>query len=403
MSDYRDESSQLIRYSSRLSWPVSPNRFSRLVAEKKEAGIPILDLTNSNPTSDQKYPHAAIGTNLSSAQDFSYCPDPFGSPRAREAVSLYYFERGFDVATSRIALTASTSEAYSILFKLLCDPGDEILAPSPSYPLFEYLAALENVRVIPYTLKYDGSWFVDFDHLSKQISPRTRAIVTVNPNNPTGSFLKDHERPKLRAIANQNKLPVISDEVFMDFEFGRSPRRVKTMVDEADALNFSLGGLSKAAGMPQMKLAWIVLSGPRKERTQAHERLELLLDTYLSVNTPVQMALPQLLATGVGIRRRIQERCNRNLEFALDRLGDSPIHVLHVEGGWSVIMQLPSMLEEEEWLNRLLQQENVLLQPGYFFDMPSGAFAVASLITEPKAFGEGIEKLRTFAERITRC
>jgi alanine-synthesizing transaminase len=393
----------LIRYSNRLSWPVSANRFARLLAEKKEARVPILDLTNSNPTSLLSYPHAAITADLGSPHDFSYCPNPFGSEQAREAVSTYYRERGWDVPVSRIALAASTSEAYSFLFKLLCNPGDEILVPVPSYPLFEYLAALENVHAVPYTLRYDGSWFLDFDHLSKQISTSSRAIVLVNPNNPTGSFLKNHERPQLVELANRKNIPLISDEVFMDFEFEPRTQRVRTLVDETATLSFTLSGLSKAAGMPQMKLAWIVLNGREKDRMEARGRLELLLDTYLSVNTPVQIALPKLFETGAKIRAELQERCCQNLVLANDLLRDSPLHPLHTEGGWSTIVRLPSMLEEEDWLYRLLQQENVLLQPGYFFDMSSGSYAVASLITEPRAFREGIEKLRTFAGQITRC
>jgi aspartate/methionine/tyrosine aminotransferase len=393
----------LIRYSSRLSWPVSANPLARLLAEKNEARVPILDLTNSNPTSVLSYPHTAIGADLSSLQNFSYYPDPFGSEYAREAISRYYLERSWNVPASRIALTASTSEAYSILFKLLCDPGDEVLVPVPSYPLFEYLAKLENVHAVPYALRYDGSWFFDFDHLCAQISPRSRAIVLVNPNNPTGSFLKDHERQQLMELASRRNLPLICDEVFMDFEFEHNPQRIRTLVDETWALSFTLSGLSKAAGMPQMKLAWIVVSGPEKERVQARERLELLLDTYLSVNTPVQMALPKLLETGAKIRDDLQARCMQNLKLVLNLLANSPLHALHVEGGWSVIVQLPSMLKEEEWLYRLLQEKNVLLQPGYFFDMPPGAYAIASLITEPRAFREGVEKLCAFAGQITRC
>ena len=189
----------------------------------------------------------------------------------------------------------------------------------------------------------------------------------------------------------------------MDFEFEHNPQRIRTLVDETWALSFTLSGLSKAAGMPQMKLAWIVVSGPEKERVQARERLELLLDTYLSVNTPVQMALPKLLETGAKIRDDLQARCMQNLKLVLNLLANSPLHALHVEGGWSVIVQLPSMLKEEEWLYRLLQEKNVLLQPGYFFDMPPGAYAIASLITEPRAFREGVEKLCAFAGQITRC
>lgn len=310
------------------------------------------------------------------------------------AVSRLYREQGFEVAASQVALTASTSEAYGLLFKLLCDPGDEVLVPSPSYPLFEYLAAFENVRTVPYRLQYDGSWFLDFTNLREQISPRSRAIVVVNPNNPTGSFLKIWELQQLLELAREMSIPIISDEVFMNYEFGSDPQRVKTLVDNNAVLSFSLNGLSKAAGMPQMKLAWIVINGPAGEQKIARERLELLLDTYLSVNTPVQLALPALLEAGALISSELLARASRNLSAALRLLEASPIHVLHAEGGWSAMLRFPATQREGEWITRLLREQNVLLQPGFFFDMPFEAYAVASLIVESTNFEEGISRLR---------
>lgn len=310
------------------------------------------------------------------------------------AVSKLYREHGFEAAVSQIALTASTSEAYGLLFKLLCDPGDEVLVPSPSYPLFEYLAAFDSVLTVPYRLRYDGSWFIDFTNLHQQISPRTRAIVVVNPNNPTGSFLKIRELQQLVEIAREMSIPIISDEVFMSYEFGMDPQRVKTLVDKEAVLSFSLNGLSKTAGMPQMKLAWIVINGPAGEREIARERLGLLLDTYLSVNTPVQLALPPLLETGASVRSELRARASQNLSDAQSLLEGSPIHVLHTEGGWSAMLRLPGTQREEDWVTQFLCEKNVLMQPGFFFDMPSEAYAVASLIVEPSEFQEGISRLR---------
>jgi hypothetical protein len=335
--------------------------------------------------------------------DLSYRPDPFGLAEARETISRLYLEQGCRVDASRIALTASTSEAYALLFKLLCDPGDEILTPVPSYPLFEYLAALENVRAVPYQLRYDGSWFIDFQNLRERISARSRAIVVVNPNNPTGSFLKTWERHQLVELANERNLPLICDEVFMSYELGRNTERVKTLANEEAVLSFSLNGLSKMAGMPQLKLAWLTTNGPEHQRRTARERLEIVLDTYLSVNTPVQLALPRLLEVGAGIRADLLSRINQNFGCARKTFENSPVHLLHTEGGWSVLLQLPRKQSEEQWVMRLLQEKNVLLQPGFFFDLPGEAYAVASLITEPDEFKEGIERLCDLALRVTRC
>ena len=357
----------------------------------------LLDLTSSNPTSASPfYPHDEIREAFSALQDFVYRPDPFGLEEGRAAIERYYADQGYSLPISRIALTASTSEAYGLLFKLLCDPGDEVLVPVPSYPLFEYLAALENVKPIQYPLRYDGGWYIDFQALRDRISSRSRLIVIVNPNNPTGSYLKNLEWEMLSEVATENGLPVLSDEVFMNYEFGNGEERVKTLIDKNDALSFSLNGLSKAAGMPQMKVAWIVINGPENERQIARERLEVLLDTYLSVNTPVQLALPALLRTGSRVRDYLQSQAKANLEEAWRLLKHSPVHMLHTEGGWSLILQLPQTRREEEWLAGLLEEENVVLQPGFFFDMPSEAYAVASLIVDPTVFREGIGRLQRY-------
>jgi aspartate/methionine/tyrosine aminotransferase len=363
----------------------------------RRSGGPLLDLTSSNPTEAlADYPHSEISGALGSIRDFRYQPEPFGSLRAREAIVRRMAP--FNISPVQVALTASTSEAYAILFKLLANPGDEILVPAPSYPLFDYLAHLESVRLRSYRLAYDGSWHIDFTSLEAAISARTRAIILVNPNNPTGSFLKSHEFARLRDIALVHKLPLISDEVFKDYGFAESPERISSISSRPDIFSFALNGLSKAAAMPQMKLGWIVVSGPDPEREKACARLELLLDTYLSVGTPVQLAAENLLIIGDAIQHRIRLRLRHNLAALNGLLHDSPIHMLHTEGGWSAILRLPRVLSEEEWITRLLTEHEVIVQPGYFFDMPDEAFLVVSLLTRPEIFAEGIARLRRLTQ-----
>jgi alanine-synthesizing transaminase len=382
----------LYSYSRRLTWDHSQNAFTRLVEEQRRAGASLLDLTSANPTEVfDKYPHAEIQQAYARLDDFTYRPDPFGTERARQAIADWYERRGIAVSPDQLALTASTSEAYALLFKLLCDPGDEVLVPSPSYPLFEYLARLESVEAVPYRLLYDGSWFVNFTSMQAAISARTRAIVVVNPNNPTGSFLKSHETEELFKIAQQHNLPIVADEVFMDYAFAGTGGCTRTFIGDDRVLSFSLGGLSKSAGMPQMKLAWIAVNG----RAEVRGRLELLLDTYLSVATHVQYALGELLTIGEGVARQIHTRVARNRAALESILRDSPVNALHAEAGWSAVLQLPNIWREDAWMAELIRRRRVLVQPGYFFDMPSEPYAVVSLLTPEDAFAEGIERLRT--------
>lgn len=390
----------MYKYSQRLSYPVSANAFSRLIEQKRHIGAKLLDLTVSNSTEVfADYPHASIAAAYRAISDFAYCPDPLGEKSARRAIAEYYANRGLSVSPEQILLTASTSEAYGFLFKLLCDPGDEVLVPVPSYPLFEYLAALESVRVVFYRLRYDGSWFVDLAHLSENLSPRTRAIIVVNPNNPTGSFLKSDEAQDLFRLAALHCIPVISDEVFMDYPFSPHSARMQTLIGSNSALTFSLNGLSKSAGMPQMKLAWIVISGSDRDCDLARRRLELIADTYLSVATPVQRALPELLRIGAGVQIQIASRIQHNLSVLKAMLKSTPAHVLHSEGGWSAIIQLPAIYDEEAWVEHLLNEHNVAVQPGYFFDLESGAHVVASLITPPEIFAAGLRKLKQVVDQ----
>ncbi len=378
-------------FSARLHWNLSLNPLTRLIEEKRGAGDRILDLTESNPTrAGLNYPEAAILEALASPEVLRYDPNPAGVLSAREAVAQYYEGRA---KPSGILLTASTSEAYALLFKLLCDPGDEILVPRPSYPLFEFLAALESVSVARYPLLYDHGWTVDFEALEGAIHARTRAVVVVNPNNPTGSFLKRDELERLTEICARNDVAIISDEVFADYAFAADARRVSSLVDAEEVLTFSLSGLSKVSGLPQMKLGWIVVSGPEPARSDAYARLELIADTYLSVGTPVQCAAGALLGVRGGIQGEIRARTTANLARLRQRLAATPFRALDIEGGWYAVVEAPRVRSEEEWVLDLLRRENVLAQPGFFYDFDREAFLILSLLTPGAAFAEGIDRL----------
>jgi len=380
-------------FSSRQKWGLRPNPLSALLDAKRGAGEQILDLTESNPTrAGLSYPSQEILGGLADSRSLDYNPDPRGLISAREAVSLYYEDRGVEVSPSRILLTASTSEAYGYLFKLLADPGDDVLVPRPSYPLFEFLGAMESVQVRPYPLRYDGGWHIDFDALDRSIGTRTRAIIVVNPNNPTGSYLKQDEWDRLERLAAAREIAILSDEVFADFAFAPDTARVSTLAGASRALTFSMSGLSKVAGLPQMKLGWIVASGPR--HVEALGRLEWIADTYLSVATPVQVALPRLMAASSAVRTQILERSRANLAFLRRAIGDqSPCRVLAVEGGWYAVLQVPRTKSEEEWALDLLRERSVLVQPGFFYDFESEAFLVLSLLTSPPVFEEGTARI----------
>jgi len=386
-------------FSSRLKFDLRPNPLSLLLAEKRLAEkqrdrAKVLDLTESNPTrAGFVYPEREILEALSDSAALRYDPAPRGLLSAREAVSRYYAERGTQVPASRIVLTASTSEAYAYLFKLLTDPGDEVLVPRPSYPLFEFLAAMESVAVKQYMLRYDGTWHIDFDALDSAVTARTRAVVVVNPNNPTGSFLKREEALRLDDFAARRGLTILSDEVFADYALVEDESRAAGFTDFAQARSaqvFTMSGLSKIAGLPQMKLGWIAASGPGSE--ESLEQLEWIADTYLSVSTPVQIALPKLLGLSQGVRAQIRERTAANLALLRERAQNSPASVLNTEGGWSAILQVPRTRSEEEWAMMLLREHDVLIQPGFFYDFESEAFLVLSLLTEPSTFAEGVRR-----------
>lgn len=381
-------------YSRRLPSPFTPNTHSLILSEQRRQGRPLLDLTVSNPTECfDDYPHASIRAALSEITDYRYQPDPLGDLSAREAICDYYRAHGVALSPQHVVLTASTSEAYAFLFKLLCDPQDEVLIPVPSYPLFTYLGALESVNAVPYHLRYDGSWYLDFSSLRQAISPRTKAIVAVNPNNPTGTLLSRAERDELLRVAAEHNLALISDEVFADYALGPKRFTSTSFMGNRSALSFVLNGLSKTAGMPQMKLGWIALNGSDTEVSRALARLEVIADTYLSVGTPAAKALPRLLSIGSATREQILQRVRANLASLDKRLANTAAHRLHLDGGWSAIAQLPETQSEEDWVTGLIKEHAVITQPGYFFDMSRGAYLVLSLITRPEDFEAGIERL----------
>jgi alanine-synthesizing transaminase len=376
-------------FSERSARERSLNRLSVAAAERRAAGAALVDLTVSNPTLAGIPYAASVGAALTrSTEVLRYEPEPFGLMSARLAVSELWRERGLAVAPERVALTASTSEAYAFVFKLLCDPGDEVLVPAPSYPLLEHLGALENVRLVQYELGHDGAWFIDVAEVARRVSSRTRAVVLVSPNNPTGTYLKRDELSRLSALG----LPLVSDEVFGDYALVDDTRRARSVLDADDGLVIALDGLSKAAALPQMKLAWLTLGGSAPLVVEALARLELVLDAFLSPSTPVQRALPELLATRGMARDAILERLRQNLAVLARKCAGSAVTQLPVEGGWYAVVRVPATATDEAWALRLLDA-GVLVQPGYFFDFGEVPHLVVSLLTEPAPFAQGVERL----------
>jgi alanine-synthesizing transaminase len=380
-------------FSSRIPWDSRQNRLTQLLMAKRSSGTEIVDLAESNPTRAGLAYSPEILRAFDDPRMLVYRPEPAGAIEAREAVAAYYVARGLDVQPGQILLTASTSEAYAYLFKLLADPGSQVLVPRPSYPLFELLAGLESVEVRQYPLVYNSGWLIDMEALAGAVTGRTKAVVVVNPNNPTGSFVKREELRILCQICEARGIALISDEVFSGYAFAPDPERVSSVTSVDSCLAFSLSGLSKLAGLPQMKLAWIAISGPAKLRSTAMERLEWIADTYLSVGSPVQSAAARLMALGEAVQRQIRSRTAANLAFLREALAGSPAGVLTVEGGWCATVQLPRFRSDEEWSLELLEQRNVLVQPGFFYDFDTEALLVLSLLTRSESFRDGIVQL----------
>ncbi len=351
----------------------------------------MLDLTVSNPTT-AGIPYASdeILRALADSRALAYEPEAFGLPRARAIVARELSTRGTVVDPARVVLTASTSEAYAFLFKVLCDAGDEVLVPQPSYPLFDHLAAFEGVRLVPYELSYDGQWHIDADALGRAVSKRTRAILSVSPNNPTGSYLKKNELRAMEALG----LPIVSDEVFATYPLRDDPERAWTALEASSALVFAMGGLSKMAALPQMKLAWMVVGGPEHLVDGALARLELVADAFLSVGAPVQHALGALLASRGVAADAIRARVRTNLDVVRRAVTPtSAVTPLDVEGGWYATLRVPRTRSDEAWALSLLSNDGVYVHPGHFFDFPRDGHLVVSLLTPEDELASGIARI----------
>jgi alanine-synthesizing transaminase len=382
-------------FSQRTNWRLTKNALTRAIEEARASGEIILDLTISNPTEAGILPNSkAVLGALSNPQAMRYDPQPRGSLAARQAVCRYYLEsHGVpDLDPERLLLTTSTSEAYSYVFRLLCNPGDEILVPKPSYPLFEFLADLADVKLVPYPLLYDHGWQIDFDALYQAATQQSRAVILVHPNNPTGSYVSPAETSALNAFCRDHSLVLIVDEVFLDYSHDGTPRR--TFVTNADALTFTLSGVSKISALPQMKLAWLATSGPNETVADAGARLEIIADTFLSMNAPVQLAASVLLDQRKHVQPVLRERVRANLAELDRQLVAYPSCVrLQVEGGWYAVLRVPAIESDENLAIRLLRKASVSLHPGHYYDFQGEGHLVLSLITDPAIFRQGVAAL----------
>jgi alanine-synthesizing transaminase len=382
-------------FSHRTNWHITPNALTRAIEQVRASGKEILDLTVSNPTEAgiRLDPETVLGAFVNPG-GMSYDPQPRGLLEARRAVCHYYRESHevFDLDPDRLILTTSTSEAYTYIFRLLCNPGDEILVPQPSYPLFEFLAGLADVKIVPYPLIYDHGWQVDFDSLYKAATAQSRAVIVVHPNNPTGSYVSSIETSGLNALCRDYNLALIVDEVFLDYAHDGAPRA--SFVMNGGCLTFTLSGISKLSALPQMKLAWLATSGPKELVEQAGARLEIIADTYLSMNTPVQLAAPVLLEQRKQVQPVLLDRLRVNLA-ELDRLlvGHPSCTRLQAEGGWYAILRVPALGSDEDLAIDVVRKVGVIVHPGHFYDFPNEGQLVLSLITESSQFAEGVARI----------
>ncbi len=381
-------------FAKRTDWPLSANEISQSLDRFIAAKVDVINLTESNPTRCKfSYPQKAILGSLNKKENLAYQPSACGMMATREAISRYYKDKGYQVSPERIVLTSSTSEGYSFVFRLLANFKESVFFPCPSYPLFSFLVDINDVVMKYYQLVYDGAWRVDFDSLVEMIDHKTKAIVTVNPNNPTGSFIKKDELSRFNEIALKHNLALVSDEVFADFDLMEDDTRV-SLVNNDQALTFVLGGVSKTLALPQMKLSWIIVSGPEEKAKEALARLEVIADTFLSVSTPVQNALDTWFKQRKRIQEQIRSRLKENLKTLHDVFRKKEIcEVLRTEGGWYAVLRVTDLFSEEELVLKLLKEDHVFVHPGYFFEFSEGSFLVLSLLPEKKRFKEGAERI----------
>ena len=381
-------------FSERTNWKLAHNRFTQALEVVCASGVRVLDLTLSNPTrAGLQYDERAVLQALASPKALDYDPQPKGLQVARDAVSRYYAtEHTIDLNPENIFLTTSTSEGYSYIFRLLSNAGDELLVPKPSYPLFEYLADLQDVKLVPYPLLYDHGWQIDFHSLEKALTPKTRGIVLVHPNNPTGSYVQGHEAARLNLFCREHALALIVDEVFLDYVHDGRAR--STFAGNQGVLTFTLSGLSKISALPQMKVAWIAVSGPPASVDAANQPLEVIADTYLSMNAPLQWATPVLLEQRKSIQQQLLKRVRANLAELDRRLAQQKsCQRLVAEGGWYAILRVPVTRPDEDLAIELLQTKSVLVHPGHFYDFASDGYLIISLIVPDQEFKEGIGRV----------
>lgn len=387
-------------FSKRTEWKLALNRFTEAQQEVATKGSKIFDLTVSNPTRagldvDLSGDQDAIAKGLTNARITDYDPQPKGLLHAREAVHEYYRERNTDIDPEALILTTSTSEGYSYVFRLLCNPGDEVLVPKPSYPLFDFLADLQDVKLVPYPLIYDHGWQIDFHSIERVVNERTRAIVLVHPNNPTGSYVKSNERKALNDFCRKHELALIVDEVFLDYRL--NSKKHESFVANHEALTFTLSGISKISGLPQMKLAWIATSGPENVTREAMARLEVIADTYLSMSAPTQFAAVAMLEQRKRLQPALSQRTLANLaELDWQLAAQKTSTRLDVEGGWYAVLRVPATQTDEDLAIALLKEYGVLVHPGHFYDFPADGYLVVSLITPENEFSEGIRRTLNF-------
>jgi aspartate/methionine/tyrosine aminotransferase len=380
-------------FAKRTGWNLEANPLSEALDRHRGAGKPLLDLTVSNPTAcGFDYDKGAILQALQNPAALTYEPDPRGLASARRAVAAYYAERGIEVPIENLILTTGTSEAYSFVLRLLCDPGDQVLVPEPSYPLLGFLADIEDATLVPYPLLYGDGWRTDFPALERVVTPRTRAAVVIHPNNPTGHYCRSEDARQLARLCAEHGMAILADEVFLDFSL--SAERPASFAATGDALTFTLSGLSKIAGLPQMKVGWMAVSGPEPAKGQALDRLEVIADTFLSMNAPIQLALPALLDRRGEFQRQLLGRVRRNLA-ELDRqlAGQAFCRRLRIEGGWYAVLRVESDLTDEDLAIELLRERDVYIHPGHFYDFPAEGYLVVSLICPEADFAEGIRRL----------
>jgi len=380
-----------LRFSNRLPWDHAVNRLTQAVGERAARGLPLIDLTETNPTRvGLPYPEEELAELLRRGAASEYRPHPLGIPEAREALASHLSTPGDPVSPDDLVLTASTSESYSYLFKLFADPGEEVLTAAPSYPLLDSLAALDSILLGHFPLDPDRGFALDPQVVADALSPRTRLLVLIHPGNPTGRFLSAPEQEAILALCASRALPLISDEVFAGYAFHDDPHRAGPAAASGEALSFSLGGLSKSAGLPSWKLGWIRVGGPPDLRRRIVAALELVADSYLSVATPVQRALAGVLEMAPRIRAAILGRLRENLAALAGMPG---IELLPPQGGWSAVLRVSRPVSDEELVLGLLERADVLVHPGYFFDFASENYLVLSLLPEPDRFAEGIRRI----------